>query len=186
MSGREPQPADPTDDGAFRHAFLALFDEEDAHHLQQAGVILSQAVIAGDPQYDPMDRFEAACRDARALQVYLQEVRDLAREDEDPRGAAVVKHAEWWGRQLGDVVAGMEADLRKLPTSKPEPGPPEEFVADLRRLLAEALKIPDDPGCRPVAHLVDGLRNCLGELGEEPDLGEGEGSPPLTDPAGSP
>lgn len=120
MSVRQPQPADPTDDGAFRYSFLALFDEEDAHHLQQAGVILTQAALAGDPEYDPMDRFEAACRDARALRVYLQEVRDLAREDGDPRAAAVVEHADHWQRQLEDVVAGMAASFEAATGEWPE------------------------------------------------------------------
>jgi hypothetical protein len=166
---------DWTEDGAFRHSFLYLFDDEDAHRLQQAGVILARAAIAGDPEDDPTVRFEAACRDARALRVYLQEVRDLAREDEDdPQAAAVVERADYWQRQLEDVVVGMEAKLRDLPAPKPKPGPPEPFVADLRRLLGEALKIRHDPGCRPVAHLVDGLRGCLADLGEEPERGEGE------------
>ena len=121
---------DWTEDGAFRHAFLYLFDEEDAHRLQQAGVILAQAAIAGDPEDDPTVRFEAACRDARALRVYLQEVRDLAREDEgDPQAAAVVERADYWQRQLEDVVVNMEANLRDLPAPKPEPGPPGEFIA---------------------------------------------------------
>jgi hypothetical protein len=39
---------DWTEHGAFRHSFLYLFDDEDAHHLQQAGVILARAAIAGD------------------------------------------------------------------------------------------------------------------------------------------
>ena len=166
---------DLTEDGAFRHSFLYLFDEEDAHRLQQAGVILAQAAIAGDPEDDPASRFEAACRDAKALRVYLQEVRDLAREDEDdPQAAAVVERADYWQRQLEDVVTGMEANLRGLPAPKPKPGPPGEFVADLRRLLGEALKIRDDPGCRPVAHLVDALNDALLGLGEKPESGAGE------------
>ena len=182
MSGAEDErrhalsARDWTEDGAFRHSFLYLFDEEDAHRLQQAGVILARAAIAGDPEDDPTVRFEAACRDARALRVYLQEVRDLAREDEedDPQAAAVAERADYWQRQLADVVAGMEANLRDLPAPKPKPGPPGEFIADLRRLLGEALKIRDNPGCRPVAHLVDGLRGCLADLGEEPESREGE------------
>jgi hypothetical protein len=166
---------DWTEDGAFRHSFLYLFDEEDAHSLQQAGVILARAAIAGDPEDDPTVRFEAACRDARALRVYLQEVRDLAREDEDdPQAATVVERADYWQRQLEDVVAGMEANLRDLPTPKPKPGPSGEFVADLRRLLGEALKIRDRPGCRPVGRLADALNDALVGLGEEPASGEGE------------
>ncbi|HSL81470.1 MAG TPA: hypothetical protein VLF66_01760 [Thermoanaerobaculia bacterium] len=167
--------ADWTEDGAFRHSFLYLFDEEDAHRLQKAGVILARAAIAGDPEDDPTSRFEAACRDAKALRVYLQEVRDLAREDEDdPQAAAVVERADHWQRQLEDVVVGMEANLRDLPAPKPKPGPPGEFVADLRRLLGEALKIRYKPGCRPMAHLVDALNDALVGLGEEPASGEGE------------
>jgi hypothetical protein len=166
---------DWTEDGAFRHSFLYLFDEEDAHHLKQAGVILARAAIAGDPEDDPTVRFEAACRDAKALRVYLQEVRDLAREDEDDsQAAAVVERADYWQRQLEDVVAGMEANLRNLPAPKPKPGPPGEFVADLRRLLGEGLKIRHDPGCQPVAALVDALNDALAGLGEEPEPGEGE------------
>jgi hypothetical protein len=167
--------ADWTEDGAFRHAFLFLFDDEDAHRLQQAGVILARAAIAGDPEDDPMVQFEAACRDARALRVYLQEVRDLAREDEDdPQAAAVVDRADYWQRQLEDVVVGMEANLRDLPAPKPKPGPPEEFIADLRRLLGEALKIRDRPGCRPVGRLADAINDALVGLGEEPASREGE------------
>jgi hypothetical protein len=181
MSGAEDErrhalsARDWTDDGAFRSAFLYLFDEEDAYRLQQAGVILARAAIAGDPEDDPTVRFEAACRDARALRVYLQEVRDLAREDEDDaQAAAVAERAESWQRQLEDVVVGMEANLRDLPAPNPKPGPPGEFVADLRRLLGEALKIRHSPGCRPVAQLVDALNDALAGLGEEPEGGEGE------------
>ncbi|HSL83232.1 MAG TPA: hypothetical protein VLF66_10675 [Thermoanaerobaculia bacterium] len=180
MSGREDGQRDVTardwtEDGAYRHAFLYLFDDEDAHRLQQAGVILARAALAGDPEDDPTVRFEAACRDARALRVYLQEVRDLAREDEDdPQAAAVVERADYWQRQLEDVVVGMEANLRDLPAPKPKPGPPGEFIADLRRLLGEALEIRNQPGCRPVAPLVDALNDALAELGEGTGQGEGE------------
>jgi hypothetical protein len=181
MSGAEDErrhaltARDWTEDGAFRSAFLYLFDDEDAHLLQQAGVILARAAIAGDPEDDPTVRFEAACRDAKALRLYLQEVRDLAREDEDdPQGAAVAERADYWQRQLADVVAGMKANLRDLPAQKPKPGPPEPFVADLRRLLGEALEIRDRPGCRPVGRLADALNDALVGLGEKPASGEGE------------
>ena len=66
---------------------------------------------------NPTDHYRAAVQDARAPAVYLAWVRELVTEaDPDhPAAAAVAKGAEYWRRELKDVVARMETDLRCLP-----------------------------------------------------------------------
>ena len=134
-----PPPADWTEAGIFRAAFLAVFDAEDRAVLRQAGKILALSAIAGDPESDPADHYRGAVQDAQALAVYLEEVRELATEAEpDHPAAAVAKDAEHWRRELEDVVAGMEADLRRLlKAGEPAPDP-------VARLL-----LGDPCACRP-------------------------------------
>jgi hypothetical protein len=93
-------------------------DPADRAVLRQAGKILALAAIAGDPESDPVDHYRAAVQDARALAVYLGDVRELATEAEPdhPAAGAVAPDAEHWRRDFQDVVAGMEADLRRLPS----------------------------------------------------------------------
>lgn len=131
-----PPPADWTEAGIFRAAFLAVFDAEDRAVLRQAGKILALSAIAGDPESDPADHYRGAVQDAQALAVYLEEVRELATEAEpDHPAAAVAKDAEHWRRELEDVVAGMEADLRRL-LKAGEPAPdPVAPLADAARTL---------------------------------------------------
>ncbi|HSL83672.1 MAG TPA: hypothetical protein VLF66_12930 [Thermoanaerobaculia bacterium] len=119
-----PPAADWTEAGIVRAAFLAVFDAEDRAILRQAGKILALSAIAGDPESDPAEHYRAAVQDARALAVYLREVRELATEAEPdhPAAATVSKDAEHWRRQVEDVLAGMEADLRRLPAGgEPDP-----------------------------------------------------------------
>lgn len=77
-----PPPTDWPEAGSFRGACLADFEPEDRAVLLQAGKILALSAIAGDPESDPAEHYRAAVQDARALAVYLREVRELATEVE--------------------------------------------------------------------------------------------------------
>ena len=70
----------------------------------------------GGPYSQLMVRFHSPCRDRAAHAAHLQFVGDpggdLVREDEnDPQAAAVVERADYWQRELEDVVVGMETDI---------------------------------------------------------------------------
>lgn len=132
-----PPPADWTEAGIFRAAFLAVFDAEDRAVLARAGKVLAVAAIAGDPESDPADHYRTAVQDARALAGYLREVSELATEAEPnhPAAAAVGKHAEHWRRHVENMVAGMEADLRRLPAGGEPEGDPVARLADAARAL---------------------------------------------------
>ena len=161
-----PPPADWTEAGIFRAAFLAVFDPEDRAVLRQAGKILAVSAIAGDPVSDPADHYRAAVQDAQALAVYLREVSELAAEveSEHPAAAAVAKDAEHWRRQVEDMVAGMEADLRRLP-AREEPDPVARLASAARALVRdqrERVRL-----LRGSSPLVDALEDAVAALPAE-------------------
>lgn len=67
---------DWTDHGAYRAAFLEVFEPADRPALRKAGAILASQVMSGDPHKEPavVSELEAAYDDARMLADYLLEI----------------------------------------------------------------------------------------------------------------
>ena len=110
-----PPPADWTEDGIFRAAFLALFDNQDRAALRRAGKVLAIQARAGAAPEEPeiAGPLRAALEDARVLATFLRETAESAEGaiPDDARRLAV--KAQGWSREVAEIALSIRRALNR-------------------------------------------------------------------------
>ena len=117
-----PSPPDWTDHGAFRAAFLEVFEPEDRPALRKAGAILASQVMSGDPHKQPavVSELGAAYDDARMLADYLLETWNRG-EDTFPtaRQHRLADRCKVWAGEIASIALAIRGALDSEDGSAP-------------------------------------------------------------------
>jgi hypothetical protein len=112
-----PPPADWTNDGIFRAAYLALFDTEDRAALRRAGKALAVQAYSGDTPEEPevVGPLRAALEDVRMLATFLREIGESTEATTPARARQLAGMAEGWSREVGDLALAIRRALGAEP-----------------------------------------------------------------------